>query len=214
MPRLYVLAGRNVGRSFEVEADSVLGRGPECDVQVVDRSVSRRHARVGRDTNGWFVEDLESRNGVKRNGERVRRASLADHDEIVLGELPLRFRLEEQGTGAADARTEPPREAPLRTPAATRRSAPDPGQVELEEEIDLEALAATRVSEPAAAAEEPAPARSRPAPIRPKRTKTGALGGDLGQLPFWLRAVLTLVALGIGAGFLYGAFLFVTSLRG
>lgn len=213
MPRLYVLAGRNAGRSFEVEADSVLGRGPECDVQVVDRSVSRRHARVGRDAHGWFVEDLESRNGVKRNGERVRRASLADHDEIVLGELPLRFRLEEQGA-AADARTEPPREAPPRATAATRRSAPDPGQVELEEEIDLEALAATRVSEPAVAAEEPAPESSRSAPIRPKRTKTGVLGGDLGQLPFWLRAVLTLVALGIGAGFVYGAFRFVTSLRG
>lgn len=56
---------------------ALLGRGPESDFAIVDPSVSRRHARVGRDESGAvWIEDAGSRNGLRIGGRRVERASL------------------------------------------------------------------------------------------------------------------------------------------
>ena len=49
MPRLYVLSGPDVGRSYAVDDGSVLGRARDCDVALRGASVSRHHARVERD---------------------------------------------------------------------------------------------------------------------------------------------------------------------
>ena len=47
----------------------LIGRGPECDVVVPDRQVSRHHARVRRLAEGEYeVEDLGSKNGTHLNG--------------------------------------------------------------------------------------------------------------------------------------------------
>jgi DNA-binding response OmpR family regulator len=47
----------------------LIGRGPECDVVVPDRQVSRHHARVRRLAEGEYeVEDLDSKNGTHLNG--------------------------------------------------------------------------------------------------------------------------------------------------
>ena len=91
--RLYVLGGRDIGRSFEVEEDCLVGRSHECDVRLRDRSISRRHARIKRrDDGGWTIEDLDSRNGVVVADRRVRDAALDDLTEFHLGDLPVRFR--------------------------------------------------------------------------------------------------------------------------
>ena len=41
----------------------VLGRGDDCDITVVDHSVSRRHVRFDLDIDGYLVTDLDSTNG-------------------------------------------------------------------------------------------------------------------------------------------------------
>jgi len=65
-----------------------IGRGPDLDVPVWDRSVSRRHAQVDWRDGAWVVRDMESTNGVRVGGERlgtseVRR--LAPGDVIEIG---------------------------------------------------------------------------------------------------------------------------------
>jgi two-component system cell cycle sensor histidine kinase/response regulator CckA len=72
-PRLVVLTGHEQGRRFPLDGPVVIGRGDECDVQLDDGKVSRRHARVLPSADGevWVVEDVGSRNGTLVNGELV-----------------------------------------------------------------------------------------------------------------------------------------------
>jgi diguanylate cyclase (GGDEF)-like protein len=84
---LIVLSGLNVGEMFQVGAkDLLVGRGQECQVQVADDGVSRRHATLRTVADEIWLEDSESRNGTFVNGERVAgRHRLVDGDKIQIG---------------------------------------------------------------------------------------------------------------------------------
>jgi len=69
----------------------VLGRSKECDLQVPDANVSRRHAEIRQEGSSWWVVDLDSTNGLEVNGKRVQRAKLSDGDAITLGSTELVF---------------------------------------------------------------------------------------------------------------------------
>ncbi len=69
----------------------VMGRSKECDLQVPDANVSRRHAELRQEGSTWWVVDLDSTNGTEVNGKRVPRAKLAPGDTIMLGETELVF---------------------------------------------------------------------------------------------------------------------------
>jgi hypothetical protein len=80
------------GKSYVLEdRRAVLGRSKECDVQVPDANVSRRHAELRQEGSSWWVIDLDSTNGTEVNGKRVPRAKLADGDKIMLGSTELVF---------------------------------------------------------------------------------------------------------------------------
>ncbi|MDQ3530139.1 MAG: FHA domain-containing protein, partial [Actinomycetota bacterium] len=84
------LVDRN-GHHHPLRGTATIGRLPECEVTLDDASVSRRHARVERNGDGWSITDLGSTNGVKVNGESVRSATLRDGDRLQLGSLALTF---------------------------------------------------------------------------------------------------------------------------
>ena len=92
---LQVVAGPEAGRRFAVAGGAILGRLPECDISLDDPSVSRRHARVGRQDGIWFVEDLGSTNGTRIGERSVSRGELTDGDEVRLGNVRLVFHLEQ-----------------------------------------------------------------------------------------------------------------------
>jgi adenylate cyclase len=73
--------------------ETVMGRGPECQVQLSDYGISRQHAKVVKSDSEYVVIDLNSRNGTRVNGTRVTQLVLSDGDEITLGKFPLHFRL-------------------------------------------------------------------------------------------------------------------------
>jgi hypothetical protein len=52
-------------------AETILGRGPDADVALEDKSVSRSHAAVVMTPSGPILRDLGSRNGTWVNGMRV-----------------------------------------------------------------------------------------------------------------------------------------------
>ena len=81
-------------RSVLSGARVVLGRSRDCDVVVSDPNVSRRHAELRRDEQGWSVADLGSTNGIKLNGRRVDHAPLREGDRITLGVTDLTFELD------------------------------------------------------------------------------------------------------------------------
>jgi len=71
----------------------VVGRSRECDVQVDDGNVSRRHIEIVQESpTAWVVVDLGSTNGTEVNGRRVgKRTRLDDGDRIAIGNTELVF---------------------------------------------------------------------------------------------------------------------------
>ena len=77
---------------FALGEVATLGRASECEVQLVDTELSRRHAQVRRTATGWELEDLGSRNGTRVDGVRVQGAvPLAPGAVIALGMHTLVF---------------------------------------------------------------------------------------------------------------------------
>jgi predicted component of type VI protein secretion system len=72
----------------------VIGRSREADIVLQDPNVSRRHAEVRRDDEGWQIVDLGSTNGIKVNGRRVNNQPLSPGDEITIGVTDLTFELD------------------------------------------------------------------------------------------------------------------------
>jgi pSer/pThr/pTyr-binding forkhead associated (FHA) protein len=71
----------------------VLGRAASCEVVLTGQHVSRRHAALVRRHDGWWVEDLGSRNGTFCGGERLSQRRLVNGDVLLLGDEAVRCRL-------------------------------------------------------------------------------------------------------------------------
>lgn len=72
MTTLYILNGPCTGQSFELKGQTLyIGRSAESDVQVRDKFVSRKHLKICRRGERYFIEDLKSKNGTFINGEQI-----------------------------------------------------------------------------------------------------------------------------------------------
>jgi sigma-B regulation protein RsbU (phosphoserine phosphatase) len=93
VPTLLMLHGETPGRLFEIKRDIVtIGRDTGCDIILTRRFVSRRHARIVRTTEGYFIEDLESNCGTQVDGRAVDRPTpLYDGLHIKIGNYTLVF---------------------------------------------------------------------------------------------------------------------------
>lgn len=77
------------------KACTLIGRDVENDVMINSGSISRSHAQIVQMEGQWLVLDLDSRNGTFVNGERVSQKQLRDGDELVLGSVHFRVRIED-----------------------------------------------------------------------------------------------------------------------
>jgi pSer/pThr/pTyr-binding forkhead associated (FHA) protein len=69
----------------------VIGRSRDCDIQLSDANVSRRHAELRQEGASYWIVDLASTNGIEVNGKRVKRAKLHDGDKVTLGSTDVVF---------------------------------------------------------------------------------------------------------------------------
>jgi hypothetical protein len=80
------------GDSLQVKQPRiVIGRSRDCDVQLADSNVSRRHAELRQEGASYWIVDLGSTNGIEVNGKRVKRAKLRSGDTITLGSTDVTF---------------------------------------------------------------------------------------------------------------------------
>src|SRR5206468_254783 len=80
------------GRRHELAgARVVLGRSKDCDVQVPDPNVSRRHAEVRQDGSTFTLVDLDSTNGIEVAGRRLKRLELENGTRFTLGSTEIVF---------------------------------------------------------------------------------------------------------------------------
>ena len=92
MAKLVILQGGDA-KNYELTGEeAVMGRHPECSIQLESNMVSRRHARVFKNGNVYLIEDLGSGNGTVVNGEKIEGAlELKNEDRIKLGSFLLWF---------------------------------------------------------------------------------------------------------------------------
>jgi hypothetical protein len=92
-PFLRVFQGGEFVRSFQLKPGiAVAGRDPRVDIPLPGPAVSRRHFQIEyAGENRIYVQDLESQNGTRLNGDRVVRARIEHGDRIALGDFELLF---------------------------------------------------------------------------------------------------------------------------
>jgi hypothetical protein len=127
-PRLYLLtlAGAQAAKqSYALRQEvTTIGRSSDNDVVLRDNKVSRYHARITAKGGAYYVEDLNTANGVQVNDALIAApVPLGDRDTIRIGQSVLEYRAVpnsqaygEATTGIDAGTTLPP--GPLPTPPA------------------------------------------------------------------------------------------------
>lgn len=67
----------------------------EADLVLNDLSISRLHARIVKETDGYYLEDMNSTNGTFKNGLQLQpyeKRKLEEGDEITLGKMTIIYR--------------------------------------------------------------------------------------------------------------------------
>jgi Protein of unknown function (DUF3662)/FHA domain len=104
-PRLLVSAPGAPGagdnqHTYELQTPvTLLGRGTDCDLRLVDPGVSRHHAELRVEPDQVVLVDLGSTNGTFVNGQPVRRVGLTDGTQVSLGRTTLVFRQDPRQDG-------------------------------------------------------------------------------------------------------------------
>jgi hypothetical protein len=83
-----------VGEGGEIDKVSkdrfLIGRGKHCDLVVDSAKVSREHAAIVKETEGWFIQDLGSANGTWFQRARIDRRRIEDGDEFFISSEKIR----------------------------------------------------------------------------------------------------------------------------
>jgi pSer/pThr/pTyr-binding forkhead associated (FHA) protein len=91
---LVIRTGGFDGTRYELGAgETLIGRNPTTEITLLDEGASREHALVlyDEEEEHWVIEDLQSTNGTKVNGKRVRSAPLQPGDRIQIGHTLFEF---------------------------------------------------------------------------------------------------------------------------
>jgi len=188
-PSLLIVGGPTANTRLELidEMEEILlGRTPDCPVQIPSPTVSKHHARIIRRGTIIELEDLHSANGTFVNGDPVTGTyRLKDRDEIVLGQRgegdPIRIIFSFPSAAMQKAEeAEAPATIPMSEEEVAARIAEEKKAHEQTNGGDQAPAAASAPPEPKPAAPEPAPAAEEAPPPEtlpggppPEEIKTG-----------------------------------------
>jgi len=92
MPRLVAQSPEFEGKSFDLKGPEItLGRVGDNKVQVEHASVSGHHAVLKLDGMDYTIQDLDSTNGTRINGEKITQQKLRRNDIVRLGNIELLY---------------------------------------------------------------------------------------------------------------------------
>jgi pSer/pThr/pTyr-binding forkhead associated (FHA) protein len=89
---LEIVSSGEKNKVFELgEGEVIIGRSPECGLQLSSKNVSRKHARIVFHNDEYYIGDLGSTNGTYVNGIRVMKCALRKNDLIHVGGVNILF---------------------------------------------------------------------------------------------------------------------------
>ena len=93
---LVIILGKPLGKRFALNSKTmVIGRGSECEIPILDGSLSRAHARVSKKDNGrFYVNDLDSTNGTYLNDQKLtpgKAVEVKNGDLLKTGNMIFKF---------------------------------------------------------------------------------------------------------------------------
>jgi pSer/pThr/pTyr-binding forkhead associated (FHA) protein len=99
--------GADQGTEVLLEDESItLGRDKSCEVVLAEQAVSRSHARIRKEGNLFFIEDLGSSFGTEVNGARLSKGEkrlLRNGDTIAIAQFDVIFdRLAQTASGGSE----------------------------------------------------------------------------------------------------------------
>jgi predicted component of type VI protein secretion system len=148
----------------------LIGRHPECDIQVESRKISRRHCCIAQVNHYLVVRDLGSTNGIRINGVRVQEGTLKNGDELTIGNNRFEVRWDEAGppfVGSPHVPIEPSHPAPrVELPDEMLESCEDPVALADEDEKPLPRARPAGPAPPKLPAREPV---EPPSPVLPDK---------------------------------------------
>lgn len=84
------------GTRLPLLPDTTIGRAAHSTVQVMDSTASHHHARVVQRMGQWWLEDRQSSNGTRLNGDLISEPIvLSSGDIITIGALEMRLELDD-----------------------------------------------------------------------------------------------------------------------
>ena len=90
-PLIVAQEGPLKGQRWQLSQTIVLGRESSCDVVIVDRQISRFHARLTPTPEGVILEDLGSKNGTHHNGNLLSAPVVLQDGDLVSVALAQQF---------------------------------------------------------------------------------------------------------------------------
>ena len=93
---IVIVRGYAEGMEYPLtKAYTVIGRDRTADIVLQDTLISRQHAAILFEDNGFMLKDLESTNGVVFKGKMVQQARLENRDKFHVGDTTIQFILED-----------------------------------------------------------------------------------------------------------------------
>lgn len=95
MPRLYISEGPMKDQTFDFRQKAIsIGRSSHNDIKINDIKISRKHLKIFKVGESFYIEDLQSTNGTLFNGEMItpgKSYEVTEPDTIVIGNTVIQL---------------------------------------------------------------------------------------------------------------------------
>ena len=167
MPRVLITVPGKNSQPYRFSLDRKvvrLGRAADNDIIIDCPSVSSHHCEMRRVEGGYTLQDLDSTNGIKADGERMEVLDLESDVEVEIGDARLDFELNDDER--ADLRTEPHEShAKPKLPPVAKEEDEEDDKPEKKDDIVAEDEEEAPKPKPKKKKKRPAPVRQAPSPV-------------------------------------------------